>query len=278
MLITALVGFAACADENRHPLDPEHALASASSSADPDQAALSELTRVVAVALSDQGLRQRVKNDMRASRFTSEHKLPFTDYLHGSSGGILLAKMAKESGQSRAEILSLLDRAPALEFYMPVPEHRETWTGGAPLLIAGTLGEGEALVSYNLDGEEVPLSREAPPEVPTLVLVPVETDFTEPLNSAEFANSEGDGGQAIGTYAPARPLSYVAPDPCDPEAISCGGGGGGGGSTPPSYPSGIYMEQMTIYDNGEAWVRDDPELEVHMFGTIRGLYQDVAGI
>ena len=70
--------------------------------------ALRTVTRAVALALQDQGLRSRLLNDMRDSR-VREHKLEFRRYLRGASGGILLAKMAARSGLSRGELLSDLE-------------------------------------------------------------------------------------------------------------------------------------------------------------------------
>jgi len=75
-------------------------------------------------------------------------------------------------------------------------------------------------------------------------------------------------------YAPGCPQ-----DPClaDPYAFECD-------NTPyteaypapPAFPAGIYMEQFKMTHDGEGWGRGAPEIEVHLFGTIHGQYQDIA--
>lgn len=290
VLGTALLAFG-CADTERSntPLAPG---ALPSTSADGEQTsekeALNKLTRAVALALQDQGLRQRIKNDLHNSRHTIEHKLPFSDYLHGQSGGILLAKMAKETDKSREEILALLDAIRPLEFYMPVDEHRESWTGGENLWVGSYLrGTGPNAVGYNLQGSPVSLSEYTSsytaPAIPTLVLVQVETNFSDPLVPAKYRNKGDHSGETIGTWTrssdgPSLEISTNSED-CSPAAIvpcdggGSGGGGGGGGDTPE--PEDRYrseqgygqMERMVEYKLGRhlesnILFEGDPELYV----------------
>jgi hypothetical protein len=244
---------------------------------------------MVALALNDPGLREQVKNDMRASRFTTEHKLPFRHYLQGPSGAVLFAAMAKKSGRGRPEILSLLDRMPPLEFYMPVRNHRETWTGGRDLLVAGTLDEaGTTLVGYDLTGQPLTLSIGHAPETPTLVLVPVETDFSSPLPTSQFININNQEGKAIGTYARGTALfpfrsSILTQSDCDGDTavIECGGESGGGGSTScPRPPSGTvqrrgvsveeYITCMRALNDHESWPLGNPEFYLLLGGKYSG--------
>lgn len=258
---------AACADIGKPTAPaaaPPSSSAAAVSSDDQEKAVLNELTRAVALALNDPGLRQRIKNDLRNSRHTHEHKLPFSDYLRGESGGILLAKMAKETGKSREELLALLTGTRPFEFYMPVREHREGWKGEADLLVLGALTDVDAsLIAFNLQGEPIVLSYSAPPSTPTLVLVPVETDFSKPLDPQKYRNTNDKNGDAIGTFA-------MVSMSCEPDTDWCGDDGGGSGSGGPS-PDGIYFTEMVIYDKHEPWPRGDPEIEVHLFGQKRGV-------
>jgi hypothetical protein len=73
----------------------------------------------------------------------------------------------------------------------------------------------------------VVLSRTAPPDIPVLVLVPVETDFDRVGRVAGFL------------------------------------GEGGGVSTP---PPGLYMTNSHLVETFESWTKGSPEIEVHMLG------------
>lgn len=202
-------------------------------------------------------MRQRVLVALQNSRYTEEHKLPFRNYLQGQNGGILLAKMVSSSGKTRSEINALLNRVRPLEFYMPVPQHRENWEGGTDLLVASHLEDNTVPRAYNLRGEPVAVSADEPPSTPTLVLVPVETDFSRQLPSASFRNRNDRGGRTIGTYTM----------DCDPYARYCEGGGGGGG---PAKPAGFYMTYSNLPDTGEPWTKGSPEIEVHIHGPNGG--------
>lgn len=257
LAITAVLLSACSEDPSRLPLSPEAPSADAASvTALDERQVLNEVTRAVALALQDPGLRQRIKNDLRNSRHTFEHKLPFTDYLKGNSGGILLAKMGQATEKSREEILTLLSVVRPLEFYMPVAEHREDWRGEEGLLVASLLEDGhDAPIGLTLDGEMVHLSRSTPPATPVLALVPVETDFSQPLDP-RVPNRNDDGGNTIGTLC----------ETCLVEEDD--GSGGGGGST--SKPGGLYMTYSYVVDDGEAWLKGAPEIEVHIHGPNSG--------
>lgn len=273
LLGTALLA-SGCSDAERvaGPVAPNPVLSLGVVPAD-SVAALHSLTRSVALALQDEGLRQRVKNDMRASRFTHEHKLEFAQYLKGNSGGILLAKMAKESGKTREEMLALLGSVEPLEFYMPVPEHRETWSGGTDLLISGSLDEeNKTLVGYNLAGERVAISPDIPPETPTLVLVPVETHFATALDLRTYRNTRDAGGKSIGTYDFNTSCETCLDDPGDGESS-----GGGGGWTKPSNSvqrRGVSVEEfishMKTPNDHEPWNLGAPEFYLLLAGKRSG--------
>jgi hypothetical protein len=217
--------------------------------------ALAELTRAVALALGDQGLRQRVKNDMRNSPMR-EHKLEFRTYLGGESGGILLAKMASETGVSRESLLALLHSVRPLEFYMPVAAHRETWRGGNDLVVASQIEDFSEPAAYTLSGEPVALSARWWPAVPVLVLVPVETDFSRPLDPSKFRNTKDQGGRTIGTYTTSTCDSETAFLPC----------GESSGPSSSSKPRGLYMRSSHIPDTREGWLKGAPEIEYHIQG------------
>jgi len=255
--ITLLWG---CDARQAEPTSAPPATSAAITAPGEEETALRVVARAVALALQDQGLRSRLLNDMRDSR-VREHKLEFRRYLRGASGGILLAKMAARSGLSRSRLLSELDALKPLEFYFPVREHRQSWHGGADLLVAAQLRESDKPIGFDLTGESIALSLDAAPTVPTVVLVPVETDFTAPTSSGT--------GDAIA-------VRQTAND-CDPSAIQpCGDDPGSGGPGPGPYPTGIFFNQMVVRDFHEPWTRGDPELEVWLSGTQVGLWEEVS--
>jgi hypothetical protein len=275
VLCTTLLVFG-CSDSEKSasPVGPSprpapNAVASADTAA--ERATLQELTRLVALSLQDEGLRQRIKADMRESRFTHEHKLQFSSYIHGRSGGILLAKMAKESGKSREEILALLAQVRPLEFYMPVKAQRENWRGGADLLVGSLVEDHEAPTVYTLRGDRVRMGADEVPSIPAMALVPVETNFNRPLDT-RYRNRNDEGGQTIGTYAYYEQCELQAYDSSGPgdATVNCGGGGGGytgGGTTTDPWASratGVYATILNIDSDFEGAFKGSPEFEIHL--------------
>jgi hypothetical protein len=273
---------AACSDQATESLlAPQVASLPTTSEVDPERAALDQLTRAVALALQDKGLRQQVKNDMRESRFTTEHKLEFRGYLAGPRGGMLLAKMARESGLSREQLTALLQAVRPLEFYMPAPEHREHWTGGDNLYVASLLTDHTVPTAFTLAGVPVTLDAEIPASTPVLAIVPAETRFERTLD-AGWTNVRDRRGQAIGTLAPvtasfsantATTCPIDSPDPCneepedpclyDPSLPECT-------YTPPpapTYPAGLYMTYNRVYSDYEGAFSGEPEFEMHVHGA-----------
>jgi hypothetical protein len=208
LVLAAVVGTAACADDAQVTFPTQDSRpSSALGPLTREEAAFSDVLRSVAIALQDQGLRQRVKNDMRVSPF-AEHKLDLTPYLRGNSGGILLAKMAQVSGRGREDLLASLDALPALEMYFPVDAHREGWEGGADLLVSGDLrSEARRMISFDLQGNPVELSPTELSPTPTLVIIRRETDFTDPLPGMRYVNVNDRGGRTIGSWVPAAAAS-----------------------------------------------------------------------
>lgn len=266
--LAALVAaaIAAACDEASTPLTPAD---EASSPAESRQAAswtataqgesMTELTRAVALALGHQGLRTRVLQDMRRAPYL-EHKLDFSSYLRGESGGILRAAMRNAAELSGSEIHELLDAAPELEFYMPVVEHRRTWTGGDEVVVASGQDDEDRPVGFDTSGESVPLEVDAPPETPVFVLVPSETDFSSPINPLNYANRDDAGGEAIGQYERGSALRAVE-EPIQPDPDP------GDGSLSPrvewdEQPPGIFLDRAWYESTEEAWTKGSPELEV----------------
>lgn len=222
-----------------------------------------ELTRLVARAFADAGLRNRVKNDMRTAPFL-EHKLEMSSYLKGESGGILLAKMAQRSDRSRGEVLALLEELEPvrLEFYMPYDAHRASWTGGPEVVVASQFDEGQTPAVFTTGGERFDLKVEeldGTTDRPVLALVPTETDFDSPLPAKAVENTRDRDGQAIGVYratgSPAVNARILKP---------VVGGGGDNDDNWSEDPPGLYMFDNFIDDVGEGGLKGDPELEAFL--------------
>jgi len=203
------------------------------------QELLEQVTREVALALGDERIRRQVYTGLQMSPY-SEHKLHFGNFLRGP-GTPLLAAIAAARGatpspgaapvEARTEaVLATLDSIVDLEFYMPVRQHFTAWDGDANLIVASALRDnGSTPVGFDLTGQAVTLSASQPPPTPTLVVVPVETDFS-------------------------RVPSQSAPQRADAAATADVG-------------PGIYMTRAVVYSDHEGWPRGDPEFEVHLFQT-----------
>jgi hypothetical protein len=230
------------------------------SSSSEERGALTKIARLVAVAMDNEPVRQRLKRDMRAAPFR-EHKLQLGSYLRSADGKALLGRMITLSGDSEKELFATVAAVRPLELYMPVSKHRESWTGSAGVLVVSQLDEGESIAAFDDRGNSVVVDRTVPPDQPTLSIVPVETRFDQPMSMTASRNVRDRSGAAIGTLEPMI-LKTAARIECGED---CSGGGGGGGGAPAVAP-GLYLEFSRILDMKEPWFRGDPEIEVHIQG------------
>ncbi|MGH7604750.1 MAG: hypothetical protein ACRENK_12250 [Gemmatimonadaceae bacterium] len=225
-----------------------------------ERSALSKIARLVALAMDNEPARQHLKRDMRAAPFR-EHKLELGPYLRSSDGKALLSRMVALNGGTEAQLFGTLSAIRRLEFYMPVSNHREKWTGHGDVLVVSQLDEPSPIVAFDEKGSEVSLDRNVAPSQPTLSIVPVETRFDQPVPAALRKNVRDQNGASIGTLETASAIKPA-------NMVVCGdvcGGGTGGGGTPP-IPPGLYLEFSRILDMKEPWFRGDPEVEVHIHG------------
>ncbi len=227
-VITALAGALACTD--RPPATgPGGALAPTAAGRVVDGAAPEELARALALSLSSPGFRAYVKAQLDASPFR-EHKLQFQRFL-GADQGRAAQALARDAGVSAADIARQAEAAIPLEMYLPVPEHRRAWTGGAGganVLVATALRDHDAPVAFDVQGRRLVLSPDHPPATPVIALVPVETDF-----AAE----------------PSLTICWTCIWP----------------SVPPPTP-GLYMTKSHFVDDFEGWLKGSPEFEAHILG------------
>jgi hypothetical protein len=226
------------------------------SSLNEERAALTKITRLVAVAMDNEPARQHLKRDLKAAPFR-EHKVELGTYLRSKDGKALLDRIVAVSGGTESELFRTLAAIRRLEFYMPVAKHRESWTGSADVLVVSQLDESNPIVAFDEAGKEVTLDRNIAPTQPTLSIVPVETRFDQPMPAAA-KNVRDKDGNAIGTLEPVqlKTSSLMAIDD----------GGGGGGLASVAVPPGLYLEFSRILDMKEPWFRGDPEVEVHIQG------------
>jgi hypothetical protein len=188
------------------------------------------LARRLALALSDGEFRARLKRDLDRSP-VRERKLHFQRYLAGSDRRAM-RDLARLSRGAESAVDAESRDAHHLELYLPVPAHRQAWTGDEQVLVATARADRESPVAYTTRGERVVLSAATPPATPVIALVPVETDFDA---------------------APSSGADIVI-----------------GGYPPPPPPPGLYMTYAHFVDDFEGWLKGAPEFEVHMLGQAGG--------
>jgi len=225
--LAAVAVFAACSDRTSpDPLADEPLPArAASSEREVAEPARERLARRLARALADPGFRAVLKRELDRSP-VAERKLHLQRLL--SANGRVPRAVARLNGESEAAVHADAREAIPLELYFPVPEHRSAWRGDARLLVATAADDHEAPVAFAPSGRRRILDPDAPPDIPVLALVPVETDFDR--------------------------LALPQPTPPPPP-----------GGTPKT-PAGLHMTKAHFSDDFEGWLKGKPELEVHVLG------------
>jgi len=262
LVLALFAALAGCADSTSRTVGPtwskDITTGPAPAAPSEERVALTKIARLVAVAMDNEPARQRLKHDMRAAPF-HEHKLQLTSYLRSKDGQALLESMARLTRGGEGDVFAALAAIRPLEFYMPVQKHRESWTGKGDVFVVSQLDESEPIVAFDESGGAVSLDRKVAPDQPTLSIVPVETQFDQPMAPSASRNVRDQNGSTIGTLEPVmlKGSSLVV---C---GETCGGGGSGGGT---SIPPGLYLEYSRILDAKEPWFRGEPEIEVHIQG------------
>ncbi|HEU4827677.1 MAG TPA: hypothetical protein VFT04_00645 [Gemmatimonadales bacterium] len=218
-----LVLGAACAGET--PTD-ESGLSMATAGADEPREALA---RRFARALADPAFRTEVHAALAASTHP-EGKIHLGRFLRAED-----ARAARTIGAAPDEVR----RADRLEVYLPVPAHRAAWNGGSSLLVGTIGGDSERPVGFDIRGQRLDLDPGAPPAVPVLAVVPIETDFGREAARVDAAKACLD---------------------CEDEG---GVGSGGGGST---ITPGLHLRASHLNESFESWLKGQPEIEVLVLG------------
>ncbi|MGH7629612.1 MAG: hypothetical protein ACREOF_09510 [Gemmatimonadales bacterium] len=206
-----------------------------------DQRRHERLARRVARALRDPEFRSRVKAELDRSPFV-EGKVHFQRLLTGGPEPAL-ADLSRLNAETDEAVGADALGAVALELYLPVPEHRARWNGGADVLVATAIHDRDVPVAYDLRGRRIALSPDTPPSTPVLALVPAETRFDE-------SSRDRVSGAAV-----------VCPFGVGRIGSRCGSGGGGTGTTP-----GLWMTYSSFTQTFEGWLKGSPEFEIHILG------------
>lgn len=243
---------------------------------DEAESLLDGASRSLAKALTNPAARQLLRNDMRASK-AHEHKIHLRRWL--ASDNARKFGSTDANAQAALSALTQLNQQADWEMYLPVRTHRRSWTPSSPLLVAVQSVEGSPIHAYNERGLKVALDESVAPEQPVLAIVHREMTTAESERSidvpaAALLNPDrmAKSGDSLFGENLDDPIEVC---PMDGNCEGGGGGGGGGGGSPPpppTYPSGVYFDGMVLRDKKEPFTRGDPELEVHIFGTQRGLY------
>lgn len=130
----------------------------------------------IALALSDSALRMQVLRDMRDSPFRN-HSLHLQSYLTGPRGSEIREAAADHVGLQPQELHVLINRFPSLQFFMPIPFQRGTWTGSGPIAVSPLLKSRaeqmqlEEADAWTSDGNHITVPLYEPPEHPLFFVV-----------------------------------------------------------------------------------------------------------
>lgn len=203
------------------------------------------LARRFAIALRDDAFRATVARSLKQSRMP-EGKIHLQGFLGGNRGA-MRHRLAELSAESHSAIDADLSASPALEIYLPVPQHRSAWRGDLNVLVATADRDGDAPIAFTPAGQRLVLDPDRPPHTPVIALGRAESRFGEP--GLAF-------NQCAGCFQ-------------DPSGGGSGSGGSGGG-TPSLTSGGLYMTYATFDQTFESWLKGDPEFEVHILGQDGG--------
>lgn len=244
-LLAGLTVVSACS-ETRGPatLAEESEVQMVGAGPDERRAPMERLARRVALAMRDPEFRAYVRGALEHSPFR-ERKLPFSRFVsadHDRAG----AALARADGNDRRAVGADLEGAGALEFYMPVADHRARWDGGEEVLVATAIADHERPVAYDLHGRRVLLDADRPPVTPVLAVVPAEMDFDR---------AEGVTALPCGQECPTDPGTPPNPPPPQPPT--------GVSAIPP-----LRMTYFSVNKDFEGWLKGDPEYEIHVMGPV----------
>lgn len=240
------------------------------------RAVFSHFARSLAAALTDQGVRQ-VVHDQVGKKFDGDYNALYRDLANQRlpNGSTLRSRLA------RTQVPSLLgtnmtDPASRLEFLdaytsalprlqVAVPVHFDEWDPETTVPLVAFLPpdvDDEELIeieAYDAQGQTYLLDTRVAPTEPVIVV-----SLNERTDEHGFLRALGDSSLNGG-------ISYQLAEPCAPETAidTCdGGGGGGGGGTTTSvctarthaFGDKEILYQIKINNDHEPWTRGAPEI------------------
>ena len=211
--------------------------------------------RLLAAAMASPAARASVHEALRLSPLT-EHKVLLTEFLASPEGQPVLAALAAAGSMSKTDVHAFASSLPAMDLYVPVRAHRQTWRADEAIGVVALVDEVSPLFAYTSSGQPMAIDRRARvPQVPVAVLL---------LGPHETAVQRADVSMVL-----ARDASVIE----DPHEISianqecwedCGGGGGGGGGGGPPPPNDLRLAEIAtngVCDNGNC--SEGNEFETH---------------
>lgn len=210
------------------------------------------------MGMSRAEVRAGIRNAMRQSPYT-EHKLVLQEWAATPAGARTIDAIARAAGVDATGVAQLIQRVPAMDFYLAFRQHRLNWRSTADVVVVATLDPDEPEVTgYDTRGEPRAYRRaDGVPQGAMLMMHPAERKGLrmnrQPEGGGDVVQDPTDGELSSATMS-------LEEDPCaSPWAIDCpppGGGGGGGGGT----PNGTYMEGFWFTQEADTeW--GDEELE-----------------
>ena len=179
-----------------------------------------QLARSLALALQDPAIRGQVRDAMRAS-LVAEHKLVLQTFVQTASGQAMVQAAARKSGISVKNIEAQIAALPALDFYMPIRAHRQSWQGTDNVTVVATIDRKGPFVAYTTAGAAVSLAGKTRDQIaPLFMLHPAEPagrrvhpQAATPGSVIEDAN-DGTGSASITWYpAGGTPVTIDFADP-----------------------------------------------------------------
>ena len=184
-LLLGCVITAGCAD-GASPGAPT-ATTPAAKGADPS---LASLSHALALAMGDAGIREQVRDDMRASPYAL-HKLILQDYASTPGGQRLVAAAAAATGVSEGAFAQRIAQLPRLDFYVLLQEQRMSWQGEAGTAVVTPLSTSRGVVGHSDGGAPVSYSFTTP-----AALNARHTLFTLQVSELEAGDAEPVRAQA----------------------------------------------------------------------------------
>jgi hypothetical protein len=177
--------------------------------------AVRQVARFMALALADSAFRVRVFEALHGSR-VREQKLQMQRFFR-RRGAALARRIEVANGLPDGSFGQALALLPDLEVYLPIPEDRSRWLGGADILVAGFIegdgeirGSGDHVTAFDITGAARPISYDSAANRPVLVITGAESVFADDGESPP----SGVVAAAVCTGKKCPPPPPPPPDPC----------------------------------------------------------------